>query len=293
MDTLNNKKIIIGICGREGAGKSTIAEYFCNNIEYKNKINMIKIDNSLLYIISIIFGWDYYEIYNYYNNNKINEFNKKDVIWNFNLSESIEIISKILNDFMDFKSSISYIPDFDQHIQNEKYIEYSLSIPLKKIASVLVNFIEIEQKYNYEILKGDNNYRDLRENIITDSFKIGKMTGRQTLEYIGTDIFRKVFDNDIWIKIFERDILSMSCSNIIIPDIRFENEKDIIEKLGGYFILVYKSKNDLLISDNDRKQHISKWSFLNFYKSINKIFLIKNNKSKKELFNKLNELDFQ
>ena len=49
------------------------------------------------------------------------------------------------------------------------------------------------------------------------------ITAREILQYVGTDIFRK-FDNDFWIK-----AVAENTDNLIIADLRFENELSVID----------------------------------------------------------------
>jgi len=62
---------------------------------------------------------------------------------------------------------------------------------------------------------------------------------REILQWFGTDCMRK-FDNDFWIKKFvsfyEKHIESGSTETVIVTDVRFHNEADIIRKLGGVII---------------------------------------------------------
>lgn len=65
------------------------------------------------------------------------------------------------------------------------------------------------------------------------SKKIGKeFTPRNALQIIGTNLLRNNFHQNIWIDCLERKILK-SNKNIIITDVRFKNEIDMIRNNGG------------------------------------------------------------
>jgi hypothetical protein len=85
------------------------------------------------------------------------------------------------------------------------------------------------------------------EKEIIDEF--WKTTPRKILQYIGTDLFRNQLKNiipdigeDIWIQVVKRKIIDIWKENpeqrIVITDVRFQNEVNIIEELGGIIIKV-------------------------------------------------------
>jgi len=108
-------------------------------------------------------------------------------------------------------------------------------------------------------LFGFNNrqlYGDLKE--VKDEF--WGVTPRVIFQYLGTDVFRigiqKIIphiEDNFWIKNMERYINSNSDSNIVISDIRFQNEVDLIKKMGGYIIRIIRPK----IDNNKFSDHIS------------------------------------
>jgi hypothetical protein len=65
--------------------------------------------------------------------------------------------------------------------------------------------------------------------------KTGFMTGREVLQYIGTNIFRKIY-GDCWVRVTLRDIQRDNLPIAIIDDVRFPNEVVGINKAGGHVI---------------------------------------------------------
>lgn len=61
--------------------------------------------------------------------------------------------------------------------------------------------------------------------------RTGPMTNREVLQIVGTDIFRAMLCGSVWFDVpFKRKWPS---DVVIITDVRFENEKEIIEQHGG------------------------------------------------------------
>jgi hypothetical protein len=65
--------------------------------------------------------------------------------------------------------------------------------------------------------------------------KTGKMTGREFMQYFGTEICRKIYP-DIWTDKAIKDILAEQSNISVISDSRFENEIHAVQKAGGKVI---------------------------------------------------------
>jgi len=77
------------------------------------------------------------------------------------------------------------------------------------------------------ILSGDGGERIFREQPLPDWFYLSP---RDFMQKIGM-AFRNELHQDIWVKVLERDIKS-SKRNIVIPDVRFKNELELVNKYG-------------------------------------------------------------
>jgi hypothetical protein len=124
------------------------------------------------------------------------------------------------------------------------FYNYSTNIdwfakPLKDIAKIF-GFSE-DQLYNQQLKQ------------VLD--KTWNITPREFLQILGTDLFRNNFRDDVWIKIMEKKILEKyNGSILIIPDVRFKNELELIKKYNGVSIYINSNKNTL----NDKESnHIS------------------------------------
>ena len=75
---------------------------------------------------------------------------------------------------------------------------------------------------------------------------------RKFLQMAGTEMFRKVWREDVWVKVLEKkieDIRSTASkpSIIFVTDVRFPNEAEAIKRLGGIVIRVKRPNNPLAI----------------------------------------------
>lgn len=66
-------------------------------------------------------------------------------------------------------------------------------------------------------------------------------TPRQILQYVGTDLFRKHFCDDIWIRAMKCAIEACPTKHIIISDVRFANECDFVKSMGGIVIMITRN----------------------------------------------------
>jgi hypothetical protein len=84
------------------------------------------------------------------------------------------------------------------------------------------------------LLEGDTEEsRDFREQVDTwwaRKLDMPFLTPRTVLQQWGTEVCRNSFHNDIWILSLER---KLGDGNYIIPDTRFPNEIDIVQRMGG------------------------------------------------------------
>ena len=90
--------------------------------------------------------------------------------------------------------------------------------------------------WNRELLEGDTDEsRDWRETV--DEFwtnETGReITPRLVLQEFGTDCMRNGFYDGIWVSLVKQEILNNSETNYVVPDVRFKNEIDVINNLGG------------------------------------------------------------
>lgn len=68
----------------------------------------------------------------------------------------------------------------------------------------------------------------------------GPMTAREVLQYVGTDLFRKMYGG-VWVDALMRKIESDNSDIAIVSDVRFPNEVEGIQKTGGKVVRFTRS----------------------------------------------------
>ena len=263
---------ILGICGREGAGKTTIANILTGGPEYE--IREIWHQTPLDFIVDVIFSPN------------------EDTVWYYSKNEQYEIMTDILRKYVDSQWLEKYnITPFNAPYEiikeDSKWIEFSFATALKRVCAIIF-------KAPYKILLAQTEEdRLLRENLIygvefdrltnstndtKETKSINGMNGRVLLEYFGTNVMRNNFDKDIWIKIVKRDAntLISQRKKIVFPDVRFENEILNLNEMNGSLLLVYRKESDLILSEKDKKTHPAKWNFLQYYNLASKLIKFHN-----------------
>ena len=127
-------------------------------------------------------------------------------------------------------------------VSNHNFIKFSFAGATKDMLNILFG-------WNRALLEGDSmESRQFRETVdIWWSEKLGipNLTPRKILQLIGTDLFRKHFNQDIWVRVVEKKILtqlkSNSNSNIVISDCRFPNEIQMLRNLGTRIISIQRN----------------------------------------------------
>ena len=89
--------------------------------------------------------------------------------------------------------------------------------------------------WDRELLEGDTDvsrmWRETKDTWWSKRLGIPDLTPRLVLQLWGTEVCRDNFHQDIWIASMERKIRSNI--NYVIPDTRFPNEIDMINRIGG------------------------------------------------------------
>jgi hypothetical protein len=97
-----------------------------------------------------------------------------------------------------------------------------------------------------ELLEGDTiesrEFRETPDMFWTRKLGIDNFTPRLALQLIGTDVMRKNFHEDIWLSSLEYRFrkLADSAQHVVVSDVRFRNELELIKSLGGKIIWIQR-----------------------------------------------------
>lgn len=160
----------------------------------------------------------------------------------------------------------------DYLVQKYGFEKISMAQPLKDIVSIITG-------WSAESLAGNTKQSRIdRDTIIHPDFNL---TGRQLLQTIGTDVFRHHFDENIWIKIALRKIGEYH-GLVVVPDIRFTNEAESIQSIGGQIIHIYRDMDNQEIHKHESEQSFTSpneitiennGSFEDLYSIIDNLFI--------------------
>lgn len=122
------------------------------------------------------------------------------------------------------------------YLVNERgFIQESFARTLKDVVAVLFG-------YPRDMLEGNTpESREWREQVDEKWARllgIPDFTPRWALQHIGTDIFRKHFNEDMWLLTMQARLEDYGDKDVIITDCRFRNEIAFVQKMGGKIIRV-------------------------------------------------------
>lgn len=132
--------------------------------------------------------------------------------------------------------------DTAANILNEydDFQNFAFAQTLKQILCVIFN-------WDYNMIEGhtkaSRKWRDEVDHWWAEKLGIPDFTPRKAMTLIGTDVFRNHFHDSIWIYTLENKIQNTN-SNVIITDIRFKNEHNMIRQLGGEIYRINRFKPD-------------------------------------------------
>lgn len=72
------------------------------------------------------------------------------------------------------------------------------------------------------------------------------LSPRQMMQRFGTDMFRNMIKDSFWVDYFVEWYREHHDSDVVVPDVRFQNEVDAIQNLGGMVILVKRTSSESL-----------------------------------------------
>lgn len=108
------------------------------------------------------------------------------------------------------------------YLVTKNYTKRSFATPIKEACAILFLL-------SPEVFEGDaKEVCDARHG----------MSPRQILQLVGTDFFRDKVDANFWVHHFEHWYSVHSSSHVVVTDLRFQNEVDAIQALGGVVVRI-------------------------------------------------------
>lgn len=176
-------------------------------------------------------------------------------------------------------STANYIKNYINSQDNTFYGRcglYSFADKLKR--EVCINLLGLteqqcygsnDDKETFTNLKWENMPGNVTIKYNTDSYwheaeivpeKTGFMTAREVMQYVGTEIFRKMHEN-VWVDSLIRQIEQENKSVAIITDLRFESEAKAIREAGGY---LWRFTRNKFPSDHESEVGLDEWNDWDF-----------------------------
>lgn len=156
--------------------------------------------------------------------------------------------------------------------------------------------------WDRQLLEGaTSEAREWREQIDTwwaERLNMPELTPRWVLQYWGTEVCRQGFHDDIWIASLEHRLLQQD-TDIVISDVRFPNEVEVIKKAGGKVwwvqrgslpdwypqgMLASNGYTDAVKQLEEQNVHISEWAWLQTVFDL----VLNNNSTVNHLYSKIN-----
>ena len=162
------------------------------------------------------------------------KFHEYGVCKNASLNEQGQILVSDL--FGETVSGSDWIPLTEEYVDISQLLESFRPCKIYAFADVLKEFAVDVLGLEYNQVYGTNEEKKspthlLWENMPTGNNK-GPMTGREVLQYFGSDICRKMYEN-IWFDACIRRIRKDNPELALISDVRFSNEISGVQKEGG------------------------------------------------------------
>ena len=180
------------------------------------------------------------------------KFHEYGVCKNASLNEQGQILVSDL--FGETVSGSDWIPLTEEYVDISQLLESFRPCKIYAFADVLKEFAVDVLGLEYNQVYGTNKEKNspthlLWENMPTGNNK-GPMTGREVLQYFGSDICRKMYEN-IWFDACIRRIRKDDPELALISDVRFPNEIQGIQDEGG---IVFGLPRDLFNDSHKSEQ---------------------------------------
>ena len=162
------------------------------------------------------------------------KFHEYGVCKNASLSEEGHILVSDL--FGETVSGSDWIPLTEEYVDISQLLENFSACKIYAFADVLKEFAVDVLGLEHNQVYGTNEEKNSPTHLLWENMPTGNnegpMTGREVLQYFGSDICRKMYEN-IWFDACIRRIRKDNPDLALISDVRFPNEIKGVQKEGG------------------------------------------------------------
>ena len=215
---------IIGVSGKKQSGKSSLCKYIScyYNLLFLNSFSEEELE-------SLIQSKDGEKVF----------LSSK----NYLSSEPVDCEDIIKSSYDLYRPLYSSVINSDEKQPRVPVKVYSFADPIKDMC---VNILNLREKQVNGTDAEKNSVTPYHWDNIPSIFKknsnsTGFMTARQVMQFLGTDIFREMFSQNVWVDACIKNISKESPKIALIADVRFPSEADAILKAGGLLVRLTRS----------------------------------------------------
>lgn len=175
------------------------------------------------------------------------------------------------------------------------FVKISYAGALKDVVSIIFGW---DRQQLEGITSEDRLWREQVDQWWATELNMPQLTPRYVLQYFGTDLFRKHWHGDIWVKVIENKLNKMyKYKNIVITDCRFKNEIDLLKKYNGILINIYRGELPSWFekykngeeTEETKKMHISETDWIRCQMD----YTFNNDGTKEQLFQKFESIKYK
>lgn len=229
---------IVGFAGKKQSGKNTAFNFmlgvYMTHLGLVRKCATVSDDGKLF--ITDLWGDDDYagELDITRNNTSMNEFRENYVYPYIKIYSFADLLKQnVCIDVLGLTHEQCFGTDEDKNSLTELRWENMPEVTTR--ADVLGVMIKRYTKDMCEEFDINEVARGLCSQLRLTCHKPGKMTAREVMQFVGTNIFRKMYGN-VWVDATIRKIQEEKSELAVITDCRFPNEVEGIQKAGGKVI---------------------------------------------------------
>jgi hypothetical protein len=163
----------------------------------------------------------------------------------------------------------------DYLVKEKQYVKYSFADPIKEIAKIMFNLSS--EQLNGNLKEVIDERWSISPRVMFQ--RIGTEFGQYKIYDLFPELKDKISSRGLWLKLFEDFLEENKDKNIVIADVRFNHEVNILKKHNFNIIKINRDDelNDSHISENELK----------LIKPIN--YEINNNSTKEHLYSQFDK----